>query len=272
MSASVVSATQSTFLLGAQDPEMREIQRVIAAAGMKYLHAARDGIRCSARNAYLANGAVVAGRDQTSREAVVLPHAALIMVECHLLGHVPVARVDHHYPGDPGYDRPPQQYLAGSSLGQVLTLLEREPDNTQRLIAAGDHCLTAAYQGQCPDVDPHELLFLRASWRASMSGRSLVDVMSGILDAASYLEKHFDSDAGESVFLDPVEVPLDLPEAAAYAGKPIRYRELLPGGELKEMLKGATPENIERFMQTHAEAGRSVYGNPFRGYAGTYFY
>jgi hypothetical protein len=149
-------------------------------------------------------------------------------------------------------------------------LLDREPDNTQRLIAAGDHCLTAAYQGQCPGVDPHELLFLRASWRASMSGRSLGDVMTGILDAASQLEKHFDAEVGESVFLDPVEVSLDLAEGAAYVGMPLRYRELLPGGELKEMLKGATPKNIQRFMQAHAEAGRSVYGNPFRGYAGAY--
>lgn len=36
------------------------------------------------------------------------------------------------------------------------------------------------------------------------------------------------------------------------------------------MLKGATPEHIERFMQGHPEAGREVYGNPYRGYAGTY--
>src|SRR5215212_6047492 len=121
--------TQSTFLLGAQDLEMREIQRVLAAAGMKHLYAAHDGIRCSARSAYGANGAVLADRGQVSR-AVVLPHAALIMAECHLLGHVPVARVDHHYPGDAGYDRPPREYLAGSSLGQVLMLLEREPDST----------------------------------------------------------------------------------------------------------------------------------------------
>jgi hypothetical protein len=28
---------------------------------------------------------------------------------------------------------------------------------------------------------------------------------------------------------------------------------------------------IERFMQEHRTAGRAVYGNPYRGYAGTYF-
>jgi hypothetical protein len=43
---------------------------------------------------------------------------------------------------------PPERYLEGSSLGQVLRLVEREPSETQRLLAAADHCLTAAYQGQ----------------------------------------------------------------------------------------------------------------------------
>ena len=82
--------------------------------------------------------------------------------------------------------------------------------------------------------------------------------------------EHYDSKLGVSVFLDPTEVPLDLPEGAAYAGKPVRYRTLLPDGELKEMLKGAAAVDIERFMASHAEAGRAVYGNPFRGYAGAY--
>lgn len=260
----------ATFLLGAQDPEMREIERVITRAGKKFLHAAQDGVRCSAGNAYAANGAVLVGRDNLARPAVILPKAPLVMVECDLPGHPPVGRVDHHNPGDPGYQRPPEQYLTGSSLGQVLALLEMEPDDTQRLLAAADHCLTAAYQGQCPRVDPGDLLFLRASWRAKVSGRSLGDVIDGILAAARRVHAHYDSEFGESVFLDPTEVPPDLPEGAAYAGKPVRYRALLPGGELKEMLKGASPPAIERFMANHAATGRRVYGNPHRGYAGAY--
>lgn len=173
-------------------------------------------------------------------------------------------------PGDPGYAKGPGEYFEGSSLGQVLAMLEMEPDETQRLLAAADHCLTAAYQGECPDIDPDELLFQRAAWRAKMSGRTLSDVIDGILDAAQRVKRHYDSEFGESVFLDPTEVPLDLPEGAAYAGRPVRYRALLPGGDLKEMLKGASPPHIERFMDAHAAAGRRVYGNPYRGYAGSY--
>jgi len=259
-----------TFLLGAQDPEMREIERVATQAGRSLLHAARGGLRCSAASAYEADGAVLVGRDNFARPALLLPDAPIVTVECGLPRHPAVARVDHHHPGDPGYDKGPHDYLAGSSLGQVLTILEIEPDETQRLLAAADHCLTAAYQGECPDIDPDELLFQRAAWRAKVSGRTLGDVIDGILDAAVRVQRHYDSEFGESVFLDPTEVPPDLPEGAAYAGRAVRYRHLLPGGELKEMLKGAAPAHIERFMAEHAAAGRKVYGNPYRGYAGSY--
>lgn len=259
-----------TFILGAQDPEMREIERIAAAAGVGVLHAARRGVRCAAGNAYEADGVVRLARGGHARPALLLPRAPIVTVECGLPGHPAVARVDHHHPGDPGYDKGPERYFEGSSLGQVLTMLEIEPDATQRLLAAADHCLTAAYQGRCPDIDPNELLFQRAAWRAKVSGRTLSDVIDGIVDAAARVRRHYDSEFGESVFLDPTEVPPDLPEGAAYAGRPVRYRQWLPGGELKEMLKGAGPEHIERFIADHAAAGRRVYGNPYRGYAGTY--
>jgi hypothetical protein len=120
-------------------------------------------------------------------------------------------------------------------------------------------------------VDPGELLFLRASWQAKMSGRSLSDVVEGILDAAKRVKRHWDSELGESRFFDPNQIPRDLPEGAAYAGMPVRYRALLPDGVLKEMIKGAAPGHIERFMGEHEAAGRHTYGNPYRGYAGSYF-
>jgi hypothetical protein len=258
-----------TFVLGAQDPEMREIEKAVARAGASFVHAARDGVRVWPRNAYTANGVVLA-TPAGIRAALLPPQAPAVFVECNVPRFDPVLRVDHHNPGDAGYDKPPERYMEGSSLGQVLRILEMEPDDTHRLLAAADHCLTAAYQGECPGIDPNELLFLRASWRAMVSGRSFGDVMEGILDAAKKVRRHYDSEYGESVFLDPTGIPPDLPEGAAYAGKPVRYRQLLAGGEIKEMLKGAMPEHIERFMAAHQEAGRSVYGNPYRGYAGAY--
>ncbi|ANQ84961.1 hypothetical protein dqs_1923 [Azoarcus olearius] len=258
------------FVLGAQDPEMREIERMLRRAGRPYIHAARNGQRCVPRTAYEANGVVRMSRSGQPMPAVLLPRAPAVFVECSLPGHPAALRVDHHNPGDPGYDKRAEAYLQGSSLGQVLQLLEMEPDTTQRLLAAADHCLTAAYRGECPGVDPGELLFQRAAWQAKMSGRSLGDVVDGILGAARQVERNFDSEFGEALFLDPTEIPPDLAEGAAYAGRPVRYRQLLPTHDLKEMLKGAEPEHIERFMAEHQQAGREVYGNPYRGYAGAY--
>jgi hypothetical protein len=66
----------------------------------------------------------------------------------------------------PRYEMPAERFLDGSSLGQVLRLLEREPTATQRLLAAGDHCLTAPTRATARASDRGELLFLRAAWQA----------------------------------------------------------------------------------------------------------
>lgn len=260
-----------TFVLGAQDPEMREIERVVTDARHSRMHAAHLGRRCTPMTAYSADGVVQVGPDGWALPKVLPPKAPAVFVECRLGDREPTAVVDHHHPGDPGFDAGPEEYLRGSSLGQVLAMLEREPTPTQRLLAASDHCLSAAYQGLCPGVDPHDLLFLRASWQAKITGRTLTDVMEGILDAARRVKKRHDSEFGESRFLDPTAVPRDLPEGSAYAGVPVRYRALLPDGMLKEMFKGGTPQAVEAFMDEHREAGRAVYGNPYRGYAGAYW-
>jgi hypothetical protein len=262
---------ECAFVLGAQDPEMREMQRALAASSYPVLYAAHHGRRCSPQTAYQASEVLQARADARPHPGILLPKAPAVFVECTLAGREPAMRIDHHHPGDPGYGCPPSEYLQGSSLGQLLKLLERDPSETQRLLAAGDHCLSAAYRGECPGVDPHELLFLRASWRAKASSRTLGDVMEGIFDAVKRVRRCYDSELDESRFLDPTEIPPDLPEAAAYEGVPVRYRDLLPRGVLKEMYKGGAPDAVERFMQEHRERGRSVYGNPYRGYAGAYW-
>ncbi len=250
---------------------MREIEKAISRAGSRALQAAKNGVRCTPRTAYEATGIVTVSRSGKARPAALPPRTPVIFVECRVRGYDPVLIVDHHNPGDPGYDKSPEDFMEGSSLGQVLRVLEMDATPTQRLLAAGDHCLTAAYQGKCPGIDPNELLFLRASWKARVSGRSFGAVMEGILDAAKAVRRQYDSDFGESVFLDPTAVSPDLAEGAAYEGVPVRYRQyFLPGGDLKEMLKGAAPERIADFMGEHERAGRHVYGNPHRGYAGAY--
>ena len=111
-------------LLGASDPEMAEIERLLRAAGVEVFHASVGGRRCHPGNAYSADGpAVPPGGTGT-----------VLRVECDAAPGSPLADqlaasevsvIDHHRPGDPGYGRPPGEFLAASSLGQTISWLAR---------------------------------------------------------------------------------------------------------------------------------------------------
>ena len=95
--------------------------------------------------------------------------------------------INHHRPEDVGYGLPPEQYWSASSLGQVINTLRCPPRGLQivsknnldvnvviqpRLwllehIAAADHCLRAAYKGQCPGILPVSLRM----WRLMSSSK-----------------------------------------------------------------------------------------------------
>lgn len=72
---------------------------------------------------------------------------------------------------------PPEQFWRGSSIGQLHAFLVERIPGAQgllapllpqfRLAAAADHCLTAAYQGKCPGVEPRELRAWRIRTRAA---------------------------------------------------------------------------------------------------------
>lgn len=170
------------WLLGASDPEMEEIERVLRDAEEFIAYAAvrkEDGAprRVFPSEAYRAGEILAVDKDL---EPLHQP-ARLVQVECLAPAsweeslYTEVAVVDHHRPGDPGHAMPPERYLEGSSLGQVLGLLGQTPTHAQRCIAAADHCLGAAYAGQCPGVSPDELLEhrvrLRGAWLARGPGQ-----------------------------------------------------------------------------------------------------
>lgn len=262
--------TQPVFVLGAQDPEMRAIERVLSASGISFGHAAVQHRRCNSSSAYDADSVVLVGNDGVHRQFLLRPTQDVAFVECGVRGHNPVLHIDHHNPGDPGFGVEPANYMKGSSLGQVLAYCEIKPTEDHRLLCAADHCLTAAYQNQCPGVDPDELLFMRSAWQAKMTYRTLGDTMTSILEAAKQVKARYDNKVGAAIFPDPTRMPADLPEGAAYAGYPVRYRSLSLDGTLKEMLKGGSTDQIQQFMDEHQQLGRKVYGNPYRGYAGAY--
>lgn len=257
------------YILGAQDPEMRAIEEVLKKYEIQFCHVAVANQRCNASNAYFADSVVSVGKDGVPRPFLLRPTQAVFAVECNLNGFTPAFRLDHHNPGDAGFEMPPERYMEGSSLGQVLRYFGEVPTDTHRLLCAADHCLTAAYQGQCPDVDPGELLFMRAAWKAKMTDRSLSETMDDIIDAANWVRKHQGVD-GTSVCLDPTQTPREVAEGSAYAGIPIQYMSMSEDGRLKRMFKGGSKEQVETFMADHQAQGHRVYGNPYRGYAGAY--
>jgi hypothetical protein len=100
------------WVLGASDPEMEAIERLLAQAGQKVAYATVAGERASPDSAYQADGT-------TSGH----PEEPVLFVECSVRGIKPWLVVDHHRPGDPGYRVPPEEFLPGSSIGQVISVL-----------------------------------------------------------------------------------------------------------------------------------------------------
>lgn len=111
---------------GNPDAEMAAVERLGGDAGCVVVHAYHNGRRVHAGNAY-------------SADAIFLPDgtpytipdgATVLRVECDgpAFADIPAERIivcDHHRPGDPGYGRPPEEFLAASSVGQVVAELAR---------------------------------------------------------------------------------------------------------------------------------------------------
>lgn len=170
------------------------------------------------------------------------------------------------------------------------------------LAAAADHCLGAAYAGQCPGVDPEELCRWRTAQRAAFQGRPVDAVLADVeattmalrdaewitLNRACPLCGGHDLAAGggsnpSGCFCDPADRPdavrdmrreppwPELPEAAtrlrvAYMAGPLADR----GGRRKYVVSGP-PETVSAFLSWAPTQGLiDVYGAPARGFAGAY--
>lgn len=316
------------WILGAADPEMTAIEKMLHDAGEHVAFATFDGVRVHPGNAYRANG---------TTDAVDLSQRHAVLVECgfsfDLQGET--TWVDHHRLGDPGYGKPPAEYWTASSLGQAVHLLAHnrvgisgdEPgqqyyDGTVRvcvfqssddfsdfehvsvddahLIAAADHCLAAAYRGECPGVDPDELMQWRVRSRAAFQERAEADVLADVLAARKVLRSaplvtlgmcNEDLDmfgqlaewsGGDTVVTQVQHITAkdmrgqhtpELPEASAREGICF-IADGLPDrdGRVKVVCQSGTPDQILAFMQKWAPSHGlvDVYGDPARGFAGGY--
>ena len=334
--------SKAIWILGAPDPEMEAIERLLRDAGETVVHGmtGTEGsrpeparrVRPGERVTSLSEGVLLAGADAVVVEcrpdtmsgatsAWLLAGADAVVVECRLapmLDHDPARLrvVDHHAPGDPGYGRPPAEFLPASSLGQVVSivaastgyfpagaycgspdpdpgpgLLTMEADGRWLvsdgaewaviptdllLVAAADHCLGAAYRGECPGVEPGALMRWRAESRAAFQRRSVEEVLADVEATTSALRAARTLDLQDGVFVANMrrEPPYpELPEAAARAGVayisgPLRG----PDGRAKITCSGP-PEVVAAFLRPESLARLGLedpYGDPARGFAGGY--
>jgi len=211
-----------TYIYGAMDPEMQEILRVLGAQDAHVVQATCAGVPVHPGNMYRADGWVSSAAQPLDKHVV--------LIECGMIpgfdwGGRSTSIIDHHREGDRGYGRPPAEYLEASSLGQVLKLLGFGATPQQRLIAAADHCLGAAYQGECPGVPPWTLRTWRVKARAAFQARTPESVMADISRAMDAIEGVlYSSRCGYRwKNLRAQELP-ELPEASAILGVPIMAR------------------------------------------------
>jgi len=247
-------------VLGAPDHEMQEIRRVCREEGIAHSFATRFGSMVRSEDAYSA----------TDVRGGIPPGSRVIFVECLVMGLACDEVIDHHNEGDPGYGKTPEQYLEGSSLGQFLARIGKEPTHQQRLIAAADHCLAAAYQGRCPGVFPDELQAWREATRSVARSLSLPDLQRQIQDAVAALA------AAPRINLAGCDVawfeegpPAEASEASARTGVPYAYVRKEQNGQVKSGIRSAPPAAIQCWLERCGL--KRTYGDPQRGFAGGYF-
>jgi hypothetical protein len=272
------------WILGAADPEMEMVERLLAEVGEQVAHAVdADGARIRPEAAYRA---VSHSRGETA------PDTAVYLVECDVpTGASQVVRIDHHRPGDPGYGRPPEEFLSASSIGQVVAELARlglRDEITRAFIvsahvhvadrivlaAAADHCLAAAYRSECPG-DPDALMRWRVESRAAFQRRPAEAILADVERAREVLRAAPEIELAPGVrarYMRRQHVP-ELPEASAREGLCF-VADGLPGPDwhTKVVCQSGSPEQIRAFMEVWGPANglKGIYGDPARGFAGGY--
>lgn len=371
-------ATKRLWVLGASDPEMAAIETLLRECGEEVMYAlGADGERVSPGTAYSSasprheliwrNGegvifAVECAWQHRDGETGDVSHVISGPVRydwAALDGTHDVISLDHHRPGDHGFDRQPRDYMAASTIGQVISALawhdalpsswpvvrhcyyptsrgdiqyasygevtdcevciegwEPDEDSTAEAgdsyyrviptellyVAAADHCLGAAYAGQCPGVDPDALLRHRVAAQVAhracavcggtgaatgLGGDSGYDgpchggpvmtvesVLADIEGARSALETAPRLSLGTEVTVADMRgchVP-SLPDAGTRYG--VSYiADGLPGrdGRVKIVCSG-TRAAVDAFMRVWGPCNGlvGIYGDPARGFAGGY--
>lgn len=255
---------EKLWVLGAQDPEMDEIENLLRSRGEEVVYAEPMTADRRVRPGELASPwRIKYGRPVP--DLYVLVEVVLDTSEDDLCAKV--VRIDHHAPGDPGFGRPAAEAIEASSLGQVARMLGVELTPRQRVVAACDHNLRGAYAGEVVVVDPKDVRRFRIAAQAAFRRVPEAVVEAEIEAACAALrfpaEMHHWGAAGSVAHFD-VPVP-GLPEAGALTGLPYTAVVVDAHGNPKTVASG-DEVFIRAFMAARNVPG--LYGDPARGFAG----
>lgn len=147
------------------------------------------------------------------------------------------------------------------------------PEETA-IVAAADHCLSRAYDGECPGVNPEALMAWRAASRAAFQKRTVKAVLADVKKAREALLSAVNEPLGRGFLAKDLrgqDVP-ELPEAAAREGMAFLATVKEKDGREKIVLMAGSPGQIEAFLEEWAPARnlKDRYGDPQRGYCGAY--
>ncbi len=262
---------KSVFVLGADDPEMRRMESWLEELNYEFIYGEHQGERCSPRTAYIADNDLLSYRGHE-----------IIFVECSVTGTQPFKVIDHHRPGDYGYDMGYERYFEASSLGQLLRFLGKMPKSEDYLYAAMDHCFQFALAGLCQGVEASEVLEL--SNKEIMCGsdicatsleeiteyyRDAFDLASTIIlngQVVYKLGKHFYTQYDPGLLIMRTVISQ---RGGAVLYDCINYRSKRRSLRLFGVLK---PETVDYFISDWGPGQnlKEIFGVPKRGYAGGY--
>lgn len=140
----MLNLNYTMFILGADDPEMSEIEKFLKNEARNIIYACVNNYRVAHHTAY--------GQKFDSIFDLQNSYEKFIFVECSDIREkemkIEISHVDHHNPGDPGYGFPKEKFWEASSIGQIWNMFY--PDLTPNLdlmyTAAADQNLRHAYQ------------------------------------------------------------------------------------------------------------------------------
>src|SRR6266511_1112226 len=292
------------FILGASDPEMAAIENLLRDCGQMQIQAVVDGQRVHPGFAEtMTSGAtlvfVECGADPLPEGSIRVDHhrpgdpgygrppaeyweassiGQIFQLIAALGGDLsnPLTRCSgvRHYCLSPSMAEKERSAFLGDGepfAGEVRKWFAI-PAESLMMIAAADHCLAAAYRGQCPGVDPQALRAWRIESRAEFQGRSKEALTADIerAEAALRAAPRIEISGIEIADLRGPAIP-ELPEAATYLG--LGYlAEVADRDGQRKIVISAGENTLREFMESWASAQglTDIYGDPVRGFAGGY--